>query len=447
MSEVDLEEELTVAEDDEIEDSESPAPDGARRIFTSTADPTVWDLYDRFKDGDLILQPEFQRFHVWDQTKSSRLIESVLLEVPLPVIYLAEEQDGQESVIDGQQRLTAFFDFLDGNLPLHGLVVRKDLNGKRYTDLEKPMQATIRRGSLRAITIKKESDRDLKFEIFERLNTGAVALNDQELRNCVYRGAYNNLLRDLGTDSDFMTMLGLTRPQKRMKDVEFVLRFTAFHHETYLHYRPPMKRFLNQDMRKHRDISNEDAAKLKGDFKKSTALVRSLLGAHAFKRFYRGTDRDPNGYWEPKQFNASLYDVLMGGFVPYDKNQVHRYLDAIREALLALMTEDQEFIDSIELSTSSTKAVTMRFDKWRSTLNQVIGTPQTEPRLFTNTLKRQLFERDPTCTLCAQQIHEIDDAAVDHIEQYWTGGRTIPENARLTHRFCNWSRPRSDSSG
>lgn len=107
-----------------------------RPIFTSAADPTIKDLYDRFKEGDLSLQPDFQRYFVWDRPKASRLIESALLDVPLPIVYLAEEPDGREAVIDGQQRLTSFFSFLDGELALAGLKVKADLNGRRFPELD-----------------------------------------------------------------------------------------------------------------------------------------------------------------------------------------------------------------------------------------------------------------------------------------------------------------------
>jgi 5-methylcytosine-specific restriction endonuclease McrA len=108
------------------------------------------------------------------------------------------------------------------------------------------------------------------------------------------------------------------------------------------------------------------------------------------------------------------------------------------------MTNDQEFIDSIELSTSSVQAVTKRFDKWRMALQEILGVGQKEPRCFSLKIKETLYANDKTCALCGQKIIDIDDAAVDHIEQYWLGGKTIRENARLAHRYCNWSRPRKD---
>jgi len=442
FNEIELEEETL---EEEVEESLEE-----RKIYTDKGDPEIDSLYNKYKRGKLVLQPDFQRYFVWDSTKSSRLIESALLDIPLPVIYLSEEKDGREYVIDGQQRLTAFFSFIDGVFPdkkdfkLSGLKVYKSLNKKSFKDIDEAFQDKVKYCTFRTITFKKESDNDLKFEIFERLNTGAVSLNDQELRNCIYRGPYNELLKELSQDKDFMYLLNLKAYEKRMRDVELVLRFASFYHSTYLNYKPPMRKFLNFDMEKYQNINDQDSTELKQSFKNAVAVIRSLLDKQAFKRFYLGTDKNPNGYWEPIKFNASLYDILMYSFAKEDKNKVYQNLDAIRESLIDLMTNDEEFLDSIERSTSSIQAVTKRFDKWRLTLQDIIGVAQKEPRCFSHKLKEDLYNSDPTCTICGQKIQNVDDAALDHIEQYWKGGKTIPENARLTHRYCNWARPRRD---
>jgi hypothetical protein len=346
-------------------------------------------------------------------------------------------------VIGGQQRLTALFRFLDNQLSLSGLKARPDLNGKQFKDLDKPTQRLVRGCSLRTVVFKNESDENLRFEIFERLNTGAVPLNNQELRNCIYRGPYNELLIKLSADPDFMWLMGFSGPEKRFRDVEYVLRFAAFFHATYLRYKPSMSRFLTEDMAEYHKISAQKANELQAAFKNSVALVRSLLGKNAFKRFYRGDSKMPGGRWEAKQFNASLYDVLMNQFATANKNSVMGNLDAIREALIVLMTEDQEFIDGIELSTSSVKAVRTRFDKWRMALDAILATTVKQPRCFSRALKQSLYEANSTCGICGQHIYDLDDAAVDHIEMYWLGGKTIPENARLAHRYCNWARPKA----
>lgn len=437
--------------DNELDNDELDDLTGKRKIYTEQGDLEIESLLGKYQRGRLNIQPEYQRQFVWDKVKSSKLIESALLDIPLPVVYLSEEKDGKENVIDGQQRLTSFFSFIIGKLPdssdfkLSGLKVFTELNGKKYNELSDELQDKIRYYKLRTIKFKKESDGDLQFEIFARLNTGSVPLNDQELRNCVYRGNFNMLLKELSEDADFRYLLGLTVADKRMKDRELVLRFASFHFGTYLNYKAPIKEFLNHTMEKYKDISISDEQALRLAFKNTVQIIKTLLDKNAFKRFYRGDEKNKNGKWENQKFNVSLFDILMYSFAREDKNFVHRNLDRIREALIDLMTTDQVFIDSIELSTSSVKAVTNRFDIWRLTLQSILGIRQTEPRCFTYNLKMQLFEADNTCAICGSKIRNIDDSAVDHIEQYWTGGKTIPENARLTHRYCNNARPRIEN--
>lgn len=435
---------------DEAQDEETLIPAKENTIFTSSGDPEIDSLYNKQKRGRLVLQPDFQRQYVWDSTKASKLIESALLLIPLPIIYLSEEKDGKEYVIDGQQRLTSFFAFIDGAFPdggpfkLRGLTVCADLNGKKFSDLSEEQQDKIRYYKIRAITFLKNSSEDLKFEIFERLNTGSVQLNDQELRNCLYRGRFNLALKEMAADPDFMHICGLKAPDKRMRDNELVLRFCAFYHKTYLNYKAPIRNFLNAEAFERREISDKELAELQGAFKNACQIIRSVFDKNSFKRFYKGREGEPNGSWEPKKFNTSLYDILMYTFAKEDKNKVYQNLDAIKEGLIFLMTEDQDFVDSIELSTSSIQAVTTRFDKWRSMLQSILGVNQKEPRCFSHKLKEDLMKDDPTCAICSQRIASIDDSAIDHVKQYWMGGKTIPENARLTHRFCNWARARKE---
>jgi len=211
-----------------------------------------------------------------------------------------------------------------------------------------------------------------------------------------------------------MFLLGLTKPEKRMKDIEFVLRFAAFYHATYLNYKSPMRNFLNIEADKYRNISREDAQQLRGAFKNACQIIHSMFGKNAFKRFYKGTSGGNTcGYWEPKKFNASLYDILMYTFAREDKNVIFQNLDSIREALIHLMTEDEAFINSIELSTSAVQAVTSRFDTWRLALQEIVGISKKEPRCFSRQLKEALFKSNSTCTICEQKIEEVDDASVD----------------------------------
>jgi len=250
------------------------------------------------------------------------------------------------------------------------------------------------------------------------------------------------LLKQLATNSDFMQLLGLKGPDARMHDIELVLRFAAFYHATYLKYQPPMKRFLNRDMEKYQHITKVEADELRNVFKNSVQIVKSLLGESAFKRFYVGTKVNPNGNWETKQFNASLYDVMMGVFWNKEKNSVYAVLDSIHEGFIDLMVSNEEFIDAILIGTSEQGKVRKRFLLAEALVDDILQSYKKQPRLFSVELKKELFSQDQTCAICQQQIRSIDDAAIDHIQQYWKGGKTIPENARLTHRYCNLSRSR-----
>ena len=161
------------------------------------------------QDGELDLQPEYQRKFVIDSTRASKLIESVLLDVPIPVIYLAEEDDSVYSVIDGQQRLTTFISYLEGKFPngkdfsLSGLKVLKEFNRKGFSELPKEFQMKIKKTTIHTIIIKNESHENIKFEIFERLNTGSIKLNEDEIRNTIYRGPYIHLLSELEDNDVF----------------------------------------------------------------------------------------------------------------------------------------------------------------------------------------------------------------------------------------------------
>lgn len=446
-TEVKINEELKNNSNDNEEDVDLS---NKRKIYTQVGDPEIQGLRDKYQKRRLDIQPDFQRQFVWDVKKSSCLIESAMLGIPLPVFYFSEESDGKVAVVDGQQRLTAFFSFIGGQFPdgekfkLSGLKVFKEFNQKTFSELPDEYQDKISECSIRTITFTKESDADLKFEVFERLNSGSVKLNDQELRNCIYRGNYNKLLRELSEDKDFMKIMGYSKPHKRMLDVEFVLRFASFFNQTYLKYNSPMRKFMNKEMEERQDISPEDSDRVRKTFKNSVSIIFSLLGENAFRRFIKGDAQKPDGSWERRTFSASLFDILMWSFAEKDKNLVMANLDSIKEELIDLMSSNQNFIDSISFGTSSKSKMITRFDIWRKSLEEVLANQQRQPRSFSRELKENLYDSNSTCEICKNKISDINDAAIDHIEQYWRGGKTIPENARLVHRYCNNARSRRD---
>ncbi len=408
-----------------------------RRVYSDKPDRSIFELYRQYKKGNLELQPEFQRLQVWDNKKYSRLIESVLLEVPIPVIYLSEDWDNKYLVIDGQQRLKAFINFIENNLRLSGLTILSELNGKKYQQIPESLQNKFESSTIRIIEIRKESHPDVKFEIFERLNTGSVQLNAQELRNCIYRGRYNELLKELTQDKDFQFLLGLHVPHPRMKDIELILRFFAFYHKGYLQYSPSMKRFLNKEMEQHRNLNETEAREIRKVFYKSIRMSKIVFGDKAFKRFIIGSGRNPNGHWEANKINKALFDIVMFGFTVFEENQIISRSDQIREELLWLMTHDDDFIDSIEHTTEKREKILTRFNRWLSALNKIVATTETELRSFSLQYKKQMWEFNPICDICKQEIHEFDDAEINDFEPYWRGNKSIPSNALLAHRYCN----------
>lgn len=428
----------------------APIEESRRSVLTRSTDPEIESLYGKYKRGKLILDPDFQRRFVWDRQKASSLIESALLNVPLPIIYLAEEEDGRELVIDGQQRLTSFFAFIDGFLPnkdifrLKGMKVFTELENKTYKDVNEEIQDKIRYHQIRAITILNSSDPRLKFEIFGRLNKGAVSLNNMELRNCMYQGEYMKVLKTLALDTDFLQRTGYQALDPRMRDVELVLRFAAFYHTSHLNYKGHMNDFLNLDMERYRNISKNEAYKLQVAFKNALQIIKSLFGDHAFRRFHMGTKSKPDGGWRGSSINAALYDVLMGVFYDKDKNQVYTALDPLREGLMDLISTNRDFIDTILAGTSDDARVKRRFKLIQTVVDDILQNYARQPRCFSLQLKKELYAQNPTCAICQNEIQLLDDAAVDHIQQYWKGGQTIPENARLVHRYCNSARSKND---
>ena len=288
--------------DSENEELNLP-PDSSKMIIWQAKDFSLREFQAMKQDGDLLLQPDYQRKYVMNVKLASRLIESILIDVPIPVVYLAEEADGAYSVIDGQQRLTSFISFIEGTLPdnsvfrLKSLNVLKELNNKSFTDLKKEDQTKIKTTTIHTILIKKESPEDIKFEIFERLNTGSVKLNEDELRNSVYRGKYIKLLSELEADQDFHSLVRNDRYKNRMIYRGMFLRFFAFSEKTYLNYSASMKQFLNKELRDNQNLSDSKANEYRKRFKHCIELVKMTFGEHAFRRYVIDVNKGVNGQW------------------------------------------------------------------------------------------------------------------------------------------------------
>ncbi|TXI98119.1 MAG: DUF262 domain-containing protein [Aquabacterium sp.] len=255
-------------------------------ISVSPADPTLELLANKVMQGDIIV-PFYQRKYVWKIEQASRLIESFLMGLPVPQVFLYVNDEDQLEIIDGQQRIMSVKYFFEGYFgepdqhgrrqvfKLKGLAERSEYNGKTFLELSTRDQRRLRNTALRAIHIKqlKPSKRnDSVFHIFERLNTGGTRLKPQEIRNAVYRGEIVTQLKALNDNAKWRKILGVQREDKNQKDVEIVLRlFSLF--ESWEKYEKPMLGHLNRQMHDNRDFNDERAERFKHRFKSVVDLL------------------------------------------------------------------------------------------------------------------------------------------------------------------------------
>ena len=417
----------------------SSAPIDERKIYSEASEPTIKEICERINKGRLDTQAEFQRNYVWGKKLDlkSKLIESVLLKVPIPAVYVAEMNDGKEAVVDGQQRLHTFHDYCkkDG-FKLKKLKILEDLNGKAYDELPEILQDKIDSYPIRMIKILKESHAEIKFDIFERLNKGSVKLNNQELRNCIYRGNFNAMLRRLAKNKDFLNIQNLYEPDIRMKDVERILRFFSFADKGIQNYKSPSKTFLNNYMDEKRKISEKEELEKIDLFKKCADLTNTVFGKLAAHRWMKNWDVNTGSIGTT--INDGILDMQMIGFLDYQKRDVLKYAQMIRDAYVDLACM-RHFVETVEIGTYSTQQTKKRMEMWLNKLRDVIDYPSDEPRFYTYEDKKILFEQKDgnVCSICKNQIMDIDDAHVDHIERYADGGSTKINNAQITHRYCN----------
>ena len=267
-------------------------------IFAMPADFTLETLHQKWRNGDIKI-PEFQRGYVWKPPQASKLIESFMMGLPVPAVFLATGDDNRSIVIDGMQRLLTVFSYLDGKYPddsaykgrrfqITGINEKSRLYGKTFWDLGDDDQRRLKNAVLRATIVMQNEPKDDDsgiYEIFERLNTGGTSLEPQEVRNCLYAGGLNDMLRGLNSDKDWRAILGRPRHDPRMKDVEMILRYMALFHAEG-EYSAPMKNFLSRFMAKHRNPGAEFVDAENGRFASLCRTICDTLGPKPFNNEY-----------------------------------------------------------------------------------------------------------------------------------------------------------------
>ncbi|UVS90789.1 DUF262 domain-containing protein [Burkholderia glumae] len=260
------------------------------------------------KAAPIDLDPDFQRRERWSVEKQSALIESFLMNVPVPPIYLAESAAGQYSVVDGKQRITAIHRFMTDELRLEGLESFKEIEGMIFSELPEELRNALDiRPYVRVVTLLKQSDPSLKFEVFTRLNKGGEPMLPQELRKVAYRGSLSDLIFDLADQNAFLKaqlkIVGRTSPAYyRMEDAEFVLRFFTLC-EGLNEFSGSLREELDSFMQRNQFLDDASLDKLKARFNRAIKGCEDIWGENAFQR-HTGSG------WR-SQFLAGMYDAEM----------------------------------------------------------------------------------------------------------------------------------------
>ena len=330
-----------------------------RKLVTQPYDLGVKGISDDIARGRLQLSVEYQRKYVWDAGKGSRLIESLLLNVPIPVCYFAEDESGNYEVIDGLQRLTTIKRFLDGDFPLTGISVLGELEGRTFAELAPRDQRRLENRTIRCIVITEESHPDIKFDVFERLNTGAASLTSQELRNCIYRGRLNDALKVMAKTPNFNLLMGGSG-NPRMNYEELALRFLALV-QGVSGYKPPLRQFLNQYMRGNRNLSPDD--QIIDLFDSTCQTVYETLGVGAFK------GKSVDGV-ASRNINKALFDSIMIPTAFADQPAMIELSEDVKELRESLLV-DAEFLSSIGRATADRTRMVYRIRRFSEGLSNL----------------------------------------------------------------------------
>ena len=332
------------------------------------------------------LRPFYQRRPRWDTLQQSLLIESFIMNIPVPPVFLYEKEFNSYEVMDGQQRITAIRDFYANSFKLRGLQMWPELNGRSYKTLPDKIKAGIDRRSITSIVLMKESTENeeeasqLRETVFERLNTGGIKLERQEIRNALYRGPFNDLLDEISRWDQFRDVWGLPRWVKnevetnaqllenpffaKMGDAEVVLRFFALRHAD--HYKNGMQGFLDLYMRKSAAFQDEDIEFLRALYSDTLSLACEIYGDNVFRTYRSEKDR-----WDAKPHKAFHDAVMVGLAERIDRSEeLARRADEVIVATKTMFVEHEEGTFTGRGNTKSD--ILERIDLYRKMLNTIL---------------------------------------------------------------------------
>lgn len=346
----------------------TPAPEIERRFERSqndlviqASDFSLQGLKEMVDNEIIDLSPKYQRRERWEVQRQSQLVESFLLNVPVPPIYLAEEEYGVYSIIDGKQRITAVADYLNNVFKLRGLESFPELNGLRFRDLPRTLQNALRvRPYLRVITLLKQSHPELKYEVFIRLNRGGIRLNNQEIRNVAFRGALNDAIYDAAANPLLRSALKIENEKsaafQQMQDAEYVLRFLTLY-DIWDSFTGSLVRSMDSFMLKNRSVSAEEASRLLTPFYTAIERTGKLWGDKAFQRW--------DGIRWRQQALAGLYDAEMIAASILSDKQFDRAAANSKKVVQETrkLFGDKDFEEAVRLGTNTPARLKSRVER------------------------------------------------------------------------------------
>lgn len=347
---------------DEFEVEVLNIPAEKRKLITETYDFTVSTINEYINNQHIVI-PNFQRGYVWNRTQASRLIESLIIQCPIPVVYLSQNADETLSVIDGNQRLTSISLFLNDGFPLTGLATYPELDGLTFTELDPRFQRHIINRTIRCIAILKETHPQIKFDVFERLNTGSVKLNPQELRHGIYNGTLMTKVEELAKGSLFKKLTS-TSNDNRMKGDELVLRYFALLDRLNI-YEKPMTVFLNKYAEDNRQMPEAAVNNLANNFEANLNKCHFLYGDFSFKTF--------DGNRKRLKANTALYEAQMLSMNTL--NPTLEQIDAVNKDdvidRLETLLSNEEFYSTITKATTDKNVVIKRVTDYSNFIQTV----------------------------------------------------------------------------
>ncbi|MDE0054204.1 MAG: DUF262 domain-containing protein [Gammaproteobacteria bacterium] len=334
-------------------------PFDPEKIKVQSSSLLVAQLVNRMSHGE-IMTPTFQRrAGIWNVQRKSRLIESLLLRIPIPVFYFAADDDENWSVVDGLQRSTTIRDFVANDFALRGLEYLDKFENKFHRELPRPMQRRIDETPLVVNVIQPGTPDEVTFNIFSRINTGGMTLRGQEIRHALHNGPVLEFLREMAESKEFLVATSASVSPQRMADRECVLRFVAFHLRAWSTYSTgdDLDRWLGDAMRAVNDMSEEGRRNLRTSFNHAMAVAARIFGEYAFRKRY-GVDDERR-----RPVNKALFEAWSVGLANRSIEEHKKLMNRrkmVAEQFFGLMCSD-DFEGAVSTATGTASKVHLRF--------------------------------------------------------------------------------------